>query len=91
MRAVASSDEPVGAGELLEESQLTAGSYRVQYPVSDGCDSDGGSEELPRGRVSSRAIWYTVVTRVVSGRCSVSRAAVASCSVPVLSTANDAV
>ena len=27
MRAVASSDEPVGAGELLEEPQLTAGSY----------------------------------------------------------------
>ena len=42
MRAVASSNEPVGAGELLEEPQLTAGSYRVQYPVSDGCDSDGG-------------------------------------------------
>ena len=69
---------------------MTAGSYRVQYPVSDGCDSDGGSEELPRGRVSSRAIWYTVVTRVVSGGCSVSRAAelVAVCR---SSVANDAV
>ena len=54
--------------------------------MTDGCDSDGGSEELPRGRVSSGAIWYTVVTRVVSGGCSVSRAAVASCSVPVLSS-----
>ena len=86
MRAVASCDEPVGAGELLEEPQLTADSYRVQYPVSDGCDSDSGSEELPRGKVSSRAIWYTVVIRVVSGGCSVSRAAVASCSVPVLSS-----
>ena len=86
MRAVASSNEPVGAGELLEEPQLTAGSYRVQYPVSNGCDCDGGSEELPRGRVSSRAIWYTVVTRVVSGGCSVSRVAVASCSVLVLSS-----
>ena len=85
MRAVASSNEPVGAGELLEEPQLTAGSYWVQYPVSDGCDCDGGSEELPRGRVSSRAIWYTVVTRVVSGGCSLSRA-VASCSAPVLSS-----
>ena len=29
---------------------------KVQYPVSDGCDSDGSSKELPRGRVSSRAI-----------------------------------
>ena len=53
--------------------------------MGDGCDSDDGSEELPRGRVSNgAAIWYTVVTRVVSGGCSVSRAAVASCSAPVL-------
>ena len=60
---------------------------RVQYPVGDGCDSDDSSEELPCGRVASRAvIWYTVVTHVVSGGCSVSRAAVASCSPPVLSS-----
>ena len=31
MRAVASSDEPVEAGELLEEPQLTAGTIRVRY------------------------------------------------------------
>ena len=31
----------------------------VQYPVSDGCDSDGGSEELPRGRVSRQ--WSDMV------------------------------
>ena len=60
--------------------------YGVQYPVSDGCDSDSSSEELPRGRVSSGAIRYTVVTCVVSGGCSVSRAAVASCSVLVLNS-----